>query len=199
MRYILLLTVAAITLASCTSSITVYEDADKTEADLIATCYNAVDQLLGKGTDDLSRDRRVLVGTLVDLNNMERTSMFGRVMSELLSSRLTQRGYKVIQANIRDKSVLVRPGEGQFLLTRDMKELAQDYNVGAVFVGTYGRAGDKVYISVRIVNADYNTTSAAIDFDLPVGSRVAGLFGVSATALSYTNRNAPPIWGQSTE
>jgi len=75
-----------------------------------------------------------------------------------------------------------------------MKDLAQDYNAGAVLVGTYGRTGDKVYVSTRIVNVDYNTTSAAIDFDLPVSSRVSSHLGSSATALGYRNKDQRAIW-----
>lgn len=167
--------------AGCASQITAYEHPKDEDADLIQTTYNAVDCLLQRssGTD---RSKRILVASAVNLNNVRQTSTFGRLIGELLSTRLAHHGYAVVEPTVRQGSVMISD-EGQFLLSRNMQDLARDYNAGAVLVSTYTPAQDKVYVSAKLVNADFNTLVAAVDYALPFGPRTKGLLNIETQSM----------------
>ena len=66
-------------------------------------------------------------------------------------------------------------GSGEFLLSRDMQQLALDYNAGAVLVSTYSVALDKVYVNIQLVNVNHNAVVASTMFDIPLGPRTLSL------------------------
>jgi TolB-like protein len=141
-------------------------------------CYQATDELLGQHSDRQGFGR-VLVATLVDINDVSRTSMFGRQMSEYLASRLTQRDVDVIHATVRQDHMQIR-GDGQFLLSREVRNLAADHNARTVLVGTYGMVKEDVLVSVKLVSTVDDATLAAYDFALPRKGAVEDMLGTSS-------------------
>jgi len=118
----------------------------------------------------------VLYATTVDLNDFDKTTNFGRLMAESLATALTQHWEnKVIKATLRQGSMPILPRQGEFLLSRDMQELALDYNAGAVLLSTYSVALDKVYVTVELVNVHHNAVVASCIFDIPLGPRTLAL------------------------
>ena len=150
------------------------------DANLIRTTYNAVDCLLELMPEKSSPDphRRVLVATVVDLDQLESTSTFGRLTGEFIAARLTQKGFSVVHLTIRKASIVVTR-EGQFLLSRDIKKIAEEHNTGSVLVSTYTLAPYEVFMSLRLVNAEANTMVAAIDFSIPKGPQTKSLLGAT--------------------
>jgi hypothetical protein len=91
--------------------------------------------------------------------------MFGRQMSEYLAARFTQKNIDVIHATVRQDHMQVRQ-DGQFLLSRDIQNLAADHNARTVLVGTYGVLTDYVLVSLKMVSTVDDSTIAAMDFTL---------------------------------
>ena len=151
---------------------------------VIHKTYRAVDHLCTQRSihcvcsQGLS-DKRILVGTLVDINDVDSGSMFGLQMAEFVAARLTQKGYSLVQTTLRDGSVIIRD-DGQFLLSRDITDLSVDYNAQAVAVGTYGVTDDKVYVSLRLICTVDNTLLGATDFVLPVDDQVGSMLASRA-------------------
>lgn len=152
-----------IALASCHATHVVHRaPATMTKPDLMVAAYVAVDQLMAQRT--LEEDHgRVLVATLVDVNDVEDSSMFGRQVSEFISTRLTQRKVDVIHATVRQDHIKVDQS-GQFLISRKVQNLGSDYNARNVLVGTYGETEDTVLVSLRLVSTVDDSTLAATDF-----------------------------------
>ena len=126
--------------------------------------------------DAFDSPRPVLYSTAVNLNNYNTTTNFGRLMSEALATALTQHWEnKVINMNLRQGSIPIIPRQGEFLLSRDINELAMDFNAGAVMLTTYTVALDKVYVNVELVNVHHNAVVAATMFDIPLGPRTGAL------------------------
>jgi TolB-like protein len=142
---------------------------------LIGMCYDAVDDLMLQHSDsgDIGR---ILVATLVDINDVDRTTMFGRQSAEFIASRLTQRDQDVIHATVREDRMIIK-GDGQFLLSREVKNLAADYNARSVVVGTYGVVQDVVYVSLKLVSTVDDATLAATDFTVPRSTVVDQMLG----------------------
>lgn len=145
-------------------------DAD-TGNSLRQATYAAVDSLITQHSDRADIGR-LLVATLVDINDVNRTSMFGRQVTEYMSARLTQRDFDVIHATVRQDHMIVRP-DGQFLLSRDIRNLVADYNAKCVVVGTYGLVQDYVFVSLKLVSTVDDSTLAATDFTVKRDGSVA--------------------------
>lgn len=150
-------------LVSCQSGHVIQKAPDSiTTPDLMIAAYQAVDHLLDQRSIEDDHGR-VLVATLVNVNDVEESSMFGRQVSEFISTRLTQRSVDVIHATVRQDHIRVDPG-GQFLISRNVQNLGSDYNARNVLVGTYGVAEETILVSLRLVSTVDDSTLAATDF-----------------------------------
>ncbi len=149
---------------------------------IVSTCYDAIDDLLAQHPFPEDIDR-VLVSTVVDINNVRSTTMFGRVASECISSRLTQVNKDVIHATVRADNMLVRQ-EGQFLLSREVRNLAVDYNARTALVSTYAVTEHSVILSLKLVSTVEDSTLAGVDVVIPRFGTVTEMLG-SGTNTSY--------------
>jgi len=143
----------------------------KLDENMITKDYEAVDILLDTVTPPLMPKERVLVASFVNVDNMENTTTFGRTISEHYASRLAQHDLGVIEMKLR-KSVFIKEEGGEFMLSRDIKELSTTHNAAVVFVGTYSIARYLVYVSARAISVETNTILASYDYKLPIGENV---------------------------
>jgi TolB-like protein len=164
-------------------------DCEEPDADLIATTYCAVDTLLGKAREGLSCNQKILTATFVDLNDMEQTYPFGRLCGELAASRLSHHGLAAVNLNIRTESVAIIQREGQFVLSRDIAELAEQHCAEAALVGTFTVAEDTVFVSQRLIKICDNTIIGAIDYELPKGPKLRSLLTRSFPGGSWANQS----------
>lgn len=131
--------------------------------DLIATNYRAIDALVGQIRPALPTNAPVIVSTVVNLNHLESASPLGRVISEHVLGRFAQSGYGVIELKVRNQLYMKRH-EGEFLLTREIKELARSHNAQALVIGTYVEASDRVFVSLKVIEAEGSRIIGAVDY-----------------------------------
>ncbi len=141
----------------------------------------AADALHNMIISRMSSGSGILVASLVELENFERTSAFGQISSQQIGSRLGQYGFRVLEARLGTTLRMDRKG-GEFMLTRDSaKLLADTYDAGAALVGCYSDAGNTVYVSVRVVRLADNAIIGAYEYYLPRAGEVSSLLAVSST------------------
>jgi TolB-like protein len=116
----------------------------------------------------------MLVATLADINKLEQSSALGRMISENLSSRLSQRGKSVVEIKLRG-NVFVRNNQGEFLLTREIRDLARAHDAGAVVVGTYAEGERFAFVSLKVIEPTGGVILAAHDYTLPLDRQVRRL------------------------
>lgn len=87
---------------------------------------------------------------------------------------MTQMGYSVLELKIRN-GVYMKRNEGEFLLTREIKEVASTHNAQAVVVGTYAESATLVHVNLKIVNPATSVILAAYDYALPLDKQIASL------------------------
>ena len=134
---------------------------------------NARGNIMGDDAYDASRP--VIWASTVDLNNYGSTSHFGRLMGESLAIALqNHRKNKLIQMTLRQGTAPIT-ADGEFLLTRDVRDLATKFNAGAALVSSYSVSIDKVYIQCSLINVDQNALVGSVQFDLPHGPRTEAL------------------------
>lgn len=136
--------------------------------------YAAADALMrtyagpssASNTANSNPDAPFVIATLVNIDQLEQSSTLGRAISEQISSRLTQTGKAVIDLKVRN-SVYMRKAEGEFLLSRELKDAAISYRAQAVIVGTYALSASYVHITLKLVDPTSSRVLSAHDYSLP--------------------------------
>lgn len=141
---------------------------------LIRASYDAADLLVKQMPVSIAQDAPIIVATFVDINRLTESSTLGRMMAEQVAARLTQRGYPIIELKLRG-SAYVREGKGELMLSREVKDLSQEYKVQAVVVGTYAASADRVFLNMKIVRPTDNRVLAAQDVAVIADEQVLAL------------------------
>lgn len=147
-----------------------------------AVNYNAVAELMKRyqapasaGNSGASASGSpFIVATLVNIDQLEQSSTLGRVISEQITSRLAQMGLGVVELKVRN-GVYMKRNEGEFLLTREIKEVASAHKAQAVIVGTYAESASFIYVSLKMVNPANSMILAAYDYALPLDRQIRSM------------------------
>jgi hypothetical protein len=109
---------------------------------LDARTYKAVDAMLDETPDLLTTKGPVVVGSVEDIQDVNSSTPFGNIISEMVRSRLVQRGLKVTELRVRS-SVLLERANGELLLSRDRRALVPPPIAANIVAGTYAVASGK--------------------------------------------------------
>ena len=137
--------------------------------DLLESSQRAADALLLNAPIDPRQP--VLVTTLVSVDRLGESSRFGRLVSEQLSGRFTQRGLRVVELRLRE-NIAMQPGQGELLLSRDLRDVGRAHEAQAAVVGTYAVSAHQVFVSLKLVRPAGNEVLAAYDYAVPMDGNV---------------------------
>jgi len=157
---------ATLALGACTTM------EDGLGADLIKLNYRATDALMQGVTLDPAQP--VLVATLVDQEELSESSRLGRLVSEHIASRLSNRGVRVVELKLREQ-LFMKGSTGALLLSREVRDVSKAHSAQAVVVGTYTSSGQTLYISLKLVKPEGNTVVSAHDYVMPLNANIKGL------------------------
>lgn len=149
----------------------VYQNAVRSP--LILVNQMAAEQLVQQ-FQRVSLSATLMVTSIANLDNLEHSSSLGRVIAEHVATRFSRHGYTVLETRLRSH-IVVRPGEGELLLTREISDIAQAHQVQAVIVGTYTVARDLVFVTLKVVQPSSNTVLAVHDYALPMDQELRAL------------------------
>jgi len=141
------------------------------KGNLVSMGYSVADRLISNSKQPINSEGSIVVATFVSINNLNESSTFGRIIAEQIASRFSQRGYKVKEVKFRQDTIFMQEGEGEFLLSRDLRVISEKHDASAVVVGTYGEAYNEMYVSARIINPSNGLLVSSCDFGLPLESR----------------------------
>lgn len=119
----------------------------------------------------------VMVASFASVDNLQRTSRLGRSLSEQYGSRLTQAGLNVIEVRLRNTIFVSSANQGEFLLSREAREISAHHKAAAVVTGTYADAGDYIYVTVRAIELPTNRVIASHDYALPGNGTIRAMLG----------------------
>lgn len=143
--------------------------------------YQAAEALIKAGVGPVSTSNQPMVGdspyivaTLANIDALEQSSTLGRIVSEQIANRLTQLGKQVVELKVRN-GIYMKRNEGEFLLTREIKEVAAAHRAQGVIVGTYAESSGFVHISLKLVNPENSLVLAAHDYSLPLDRQVRSM------------------------
>lgn len=159
---------------ACTHQVTTPKDAS-----LIEESYKIADDLIRTLPQKSETLGSVLYTSAVDIDDVKTTSRFGKMMSEHVASRFSQHGFEVAEARLRD--ALSITSKGEFMLSRDLHQVAHEHNAWAVIVATYAPAETSVYVNYRVIDLQTGAVAASVDAELPKGDNTADLIGYGNT------------------
>lgn len=139
---------------------------------LITVNYRAADALMQGVT--LDPRQPVLIATVVDLESLTESTRLGRLVSEQIGSRLSNKGVRVKELKLREQ-LFMKQNTGELLLSREVRDLSQAHDAQAVVVGTYTSSGQTLYINLKLVKPEGNIVVSAHDYSLPLNGNIKGL------------------------
>lgn len=153
-------------------------------AGIIAAGYHASDALIAIARPELDPERPIIVATVVDIDQLERSSTLGRYISESVSARFTQNRYRMVEMKFQN-AVYMKRDEGELMLTREIRDIANAHRAQAVIVGTYSRASSTVLVNLKVVRPESNIVIAATDYALRMNRDVCALVYREARDCPY--------------
>ncbi|ABK44116.1 hypothetical protein Mmc1_1607 [Magnetococcus marinus MC-1] len=147
------------------------EQGSPQETQLLTTAYGAADAMIANLANRFPQRFPIVAGSFVDNDDLTKTSSLGRLVSQQMTARFTQAGYTVTQMNLRT-DLLMKPKEGQFVLTRELDKIYKETRAEAIFAGTYTVARNRVFFNVQLIRMKDRATLGAQDFSVPISSNV---------------------------
>lgn len=94
----------------------------------------------------------LVVCTFVDINNLYKTSSFGRYIAGQLMNELQRYSFSVIDMR-KNMSVVMQEKRGEFGLSRNPDEVSSSHDAGAMLTGTYLVGEREIIVNASIVDS----------------------------------------------
>jgi TolB-like protein len=159
-----------------------------TDNELAYETYRAVDRILHQANMAPGNNTPLIVGTIANINQMEKAHSFGRVVSEQASTRLVQKGHDVSELKLRN-SVNIKQGHvdlaegGEYMMSRDIESIRGEYKIGRVVTGTYGIAGKEIMVNLKMVDIATGKILGSTDYAVVIDSNIQKL--IQDNAFSF--------------
>jgi len=143
------------------------------DSDIVTVSYAATDRLMNESADAIDRGKPILVTSIADVDNLDQSSSFGRIVSEQIGSRLSQLGYTIVESKLR--GTLAVNGNGEFMLSRDARKIAAAHDAQAVVTGNYAAGSESAIVSLKLIRLTDAKVLAAFDYSMPMGPNTRSL------------------------
>ena len=114
------------------------------------------------------------IATFVNLDDLYRTSSFGRMLSEQLMSELAMRGFDVIELRHSDALQFLETA-GELALSRDIAAVRHERQLGGMVVGTYIVSPVRVYVNARLIDPTTSLVLSAGSVEMSKSPEIARL------------------------
>lgn len=134
--------------------------------------YAAADVLISQLKGQVNLTNPIIIATLVNIDDLNNSSTFGRLVSEQVSARFSQHKYSMLELKFRGY-VYMKQDQGELLLTREIKDVAQSHNAQAVIVGTYALSRNTIFVNIKVIQPNTNIVLAVHDYTFPLDSSMS--------------------------
>ncbi len=168
----------AVLSAACVTGIVPKTSYQKSGTDRFGTQYLAKEIFNNLRTPAVINSPTI-VTSFVDLNELEKTSVFGRLMAEKLLDELSRRGFQVIEVR-RAQDLFIKKSVGEMILTREISELASVTKARTVLAGTYVATSKAVIINARLIDIKSPEILSTVSYEVELTEEIENLIrGVS--------------------
>lgn len=159
-------------LTGCSTPVSRPQKYQPRNGNLVGYSFEIANRLENNLKSPIPQDAPLIVASFVDVSDLEKSSIFGRIIAEQIGSQFSQKGYRIIEMKLRQKSIFIdKEKKGEFMLSRDLRDITTNHNIAAVIVGTYGCGSEQVYVSARIVDPVSSVVLASCDISIPMYGR----------------------------
>jgi len=125
-------------------------------SDLNSTIVDIADQLFSTNFNKINKVR-VILTSFVDLEELDKTSTLGRLISESMFNELHVRKFEI--TDFRGQDAISVNNNGEFHITRDVEKLKDNIEaIEYILVGTYVKfEEDSLLINARIIDSESGT------------------------------------------
>ena len=114
--------------------------------------YRAVDRMLDAAAGRTNQNGTIIVGTVADLRDVERSSPLGNLISDHIRTRLVQRGQPVSELRLRS-AVKMDRFQGEMLNSRDPRAVRVPGGATEIVTGTYAVGFNQVHVTLKLLSA----------------------------------------------
>ena len=98
----------------------------------------------------MDTNKPILITSFVRLDQLKKTTEFGRVISESLINELSNRGFNIIE--YRGQMAVSINDEGEYFISRKPHEIKGSIPNTYVVVGTYSRQAGRIMLNARVID-----------------------------------------------
>ncbi|MCK5405294.1 MAG: hypothetical protein KAI75_08670, partial [Desulfobulbaceae bacterium] len=124
-------------------------------------------------------NERLILTTVVSLDDLYQTTRFGRTLTEALSTCLFQYGFGVVEIR-KSEDLLIKGKAGELVLTRDAALIARQQEARAIVAGTYSLTAGSVIINLKLLGADSSEVLSVAGMEIPRGGAIDSLLSGSS-------------------
>ncbi|TVQ97145.1 MAG: peptidoglycan-binding protein [Desulfovibrionales bacterium] len=136
----------------------------------------------------LDRTRPILFTSFVDLDDLNTSSTFGRLLGEQVAARMSQHGFRVVELKLRQDSMVFSQEAGEMVLSRDLRDVRSHQDTQAVLVGTYVVTQDAVIVSAKLLSTLDGTILATRNATLRKTPQIQELTAKNRTTFRPADR-----------
>ncbi len=101
---------------------------------------------------NVPENKKIILTSIVKLDSLNKTSNFGRTISESLINDLHSNKFQVV--DLRANKDLSINADGEYFLSRDIQKISEKHGDVNILVGTYSKFEyDNVVINIRLLNS----------------------------------------------
>ncbi len=138
------------------------------DTDLVDVSYDAVDELQNRLTRKIPKNSLIIVTTLLNVDNHNKTSAFGRIVSDQIASAFHKEGFQIIGMEL-PIDLFIMKEDGTLLLSDDTKKLLNRYRAAVLVGGVYAPGKKNAYVSLRVIETATKTIISSTDLSIPMG------------------------------
>ncbi len=169
-------------LASC-ARVPLPQEAGHPLPDFLAVGTKLADQLAdSRRPPRPSSGERLVVASLVSLDDLEKTSSFGRAISEAVSAALFRRGFEVLEIR-KTPDIYLEKRLGTLVLSRNAAVLARQQQLRSVVAGTYSLTPTSVIVQVKMLATDSADVLAVAGLEIVRNTGVNHLLADAGSGL----------------
>ena len=152
--------------------------------------YEAADVLIRQSQGVITLNTPVIIGTLSDVSFFETSTPLGRLIPEQIGTRFAQLGYNVQEIKLRNTINVNNDPEsaGEFLTSRNPREISGEQQAGAVITGTYAVSNKTVHINLKLVETATSRVISAYDYTMDVNKDIKDLVRKSGSDPDFFDK-----------
>jgi len=128
--------------------------------------YAAVDALYSRAQLSIDKTKPLLVTSLVSVQALSETSPLGLMISEQVSGRSVQLGYRVHEIKLRS-AISLKDQKGEFALSRELSAIKEAHEAQALVSGTYAVGDSMVHVNLKLTEVSTSRVLSSVDFVIP--------------------------------